>query len=163
MSVEDDERRIIAVGADHAGYRLKEAVKADLERRGYHVLDMGTFSEESCDYPDIAGEVARAVSRGEAERGVLVCGTGAGMAMVANKVPGVRAAACNEDYTASFSRSHNDANVLTMGARIISEDDALRILGKFLETPWEGLESGGDRHVRRLERLLEIERENTLG
>lgn len=143
----------MAVGSDHAGYRLKERLKAELLDMGYTVLDYGTGSEESCDYPDFAVPVAEAVASGEASRGVLVCGTGAGMAMVANKIPGVRAAACNEAYTAEYCRLHNDANVLTMGARVLEPDEAVKILRKFMETDFEG-----DRHSRRVGKITEVER-----
>ena len=152
MAQELDER-VVAVGSDHAGYRLKESLVDELARLGYEVRDMGTGSEESCDYPDFALSVAEAVAGGEAEKGVLVCGTGAGMAMAANKVPGIRAAACNEPYTAEFCRLHNDANILTMGARIIDEEAALRILKVFIETGFEG-----GRHAGRLEKIRGIER-----
>ncbi len=145
--------RPVAVGSDHAGYRLKERLKAELLDMGYTVLDYGTGSEESCDYPDFAVPVAEAVASGEASRGVLVCGTGAGMAMVANKIPGVRAAACNEAYTAEYCRLHNDANVLTMGARVLEPDEAVKILRKFMETDFEG-----DRHSRRVGKITEVER-----
>lgn len=152
MAQEKDER-VVAVGSDHAGYRLKERLVGELARMGFGVLDMGTGSEESCDYPDFALSVAEAVAGGEAEKGVLVCGTGAGMAMAANKVPGIRAAACNEPYTAEFCRLHNDANILTIGARIIDEEAALRILKVFIETGFEG-----GRHAGRLEKIRVIER-----
>lgn len=148
----------VAIGSDHAGYRLKESLKPTLQELGYQVHDVGTFSEESCDYPDYALEVAETVSAGDAFRGVLICGTGAGMAMVANKVPGVRAAACNELFSAEYVRRHNDANVLTMGARIIDEDSALEILREFMKTGFEGEGEGGVRHNRRLEKLSGVER-----
>ena len=149
---------VIAVGSDHAGYRLKGMLAGELSEMGYRVLDMGTGSEESCDYPDFAVKVAEAVREGEADRGVLVCGTGAGMAMVANKVPGVRAAACNERYSAEFTRLHNDVNVLTMGARMIEPEEALGILKVFLDTPFEGDREEGARHLGRLEKVSNVER-----
>ncbi len=152
MAQESDER-VVAVGSDHAGYRLKERLAGELARMGFEVRDMGTGSEESCDYPDFALAVAEAVAGGEAEKGVLVCGTGAGMAMAANKVPGIRAAACNEPCTAEFCRLHNDADILTMGARIVDEEGALRILKVFMETGFEG-----GRHAGRLEKIRGIER-----
>jgi len=148
---------VIAVGSDHAGYRLKGAVAGALSEMGCRVLDMGTDSEESCDYPDFAMKVAEAVRDGEADRGVLICGTGAGMAMVANKVPGVRAAVCNESYSAEFTRLHNDVNVLCLGARIIEPVEAPGILKLFLDTPFEGDREGGARHRRRLEKISEVE------
>ena len=149
---------IVAVGSDHAGYSLKCRLVKELKRLGYQVTDVGTGSEESCDYPDFALKVARMVSEGECARGVLVCGTGAGMAMVANKLPGVRAAACNETYTARYCRLHNDANILTMGARVIEPETALEIARVFMETGYQGDSEEGLRHRRRLEKLLEIER-----
>lgn len=147
---------VVAVGSDHAGFRFKEKYKEELRRRGYEVLDMGTDSEESCDYPDFAQAVAEAVSEGKASRGVLVCGTGAGMAMVANKVPGVRAAACNDSYTAEYCRLHNDANIMTVGARVIDEAEAIRILWLFMDTGFEG-----GRHSARVEKIGDIERKYT--
>jgi RpiB/LacA/LacB family sugar-phosphate isomerase len=119
---------------------------------------VGTGSQESCDYPDFALAVAETVSRGEASRGVLICGTGAGMAMVANKVPGIRAAACNEVYTAEYCRRHNDANVLTMGARVVDEETASRILKVFVENSFEGDLPEGARHTSRIEKIKQIER-----
>jgi ribose 5-phosphate isomerase B len=153
---DEKNERVIAIGSDHAGFRIKEIYKEELTRRGYDMLDMGTDSEESCDYPDFAQAVAEAVSVGDASKGVLVCGTGAGMAMAANKVPGVRAAVCNDPYTAQYCRLHNDANVLTLGARVVDEDEALRILGLFLDAGFEG-----GRHSARVEKIGEIERKYT--
>jgi ribose 5-phosphate isomerase B len=150
--------RIVAIGSDHAGFELKEHLKGQLAAMGYEVLDKGTGSKESCDYPDFALAVAEAVSRGEAYRGVLVCGTGAGMAMAANKVPGIRAAACNEVYTAEYCRLHNDANVLTMGARVVDQETADSMLKAFMESGFEGGLPDGDRHNTRVEKIKEIER-----
>ncbi len=143
----------VALGCDHAGYPLKGVVAACLERLGHEVLDEGTFSGESCDWPEFAEKVARRVLAGEAGRGIAICGTGAGMAMAANKLPGVRAAACNDLYTARYSRFHNDANVLTMGARVIGPGVAEEIVEIWMETPFEG-----GRHSRRLDMLAEMER-----
>jgi ribose 5-phosphate isomerase B len=157
MSPEQSER-LVAIGSDHAGYRLKEELKAELGAMGYEVRDVGTSSEDPCDYPDLALSVAEAVRRGEASKGVLVCGTGAGMAMAANKVPGVRAAACNDPYTAEYCRRHNDANVLTTGARITGPAAARRILRIFMETDYEGGRPEGARHDARLEKIRKIER-----
>ena len=150
--------RIVAIGSDHAGYHLKEILKEALVGIGYRVDDVGTDSEDSCDYPDFALKVAEAVGRGEAEKGVLVCATGIGMSMVANKVPGVRAAVCNDEYTARFSRLHNDANVLTMGARVVTEERARRILETFMATEFEGMGEAGARHLRRLGKIEDIQR-----
>lgn len=152
------ERFPVALGGDHAGYRLKERLKPELQRMGFPVLDFGTESEEPCDYPDFAVKVAEAVSGGKAGRGILVCGTGVGMAMVANKVPGIRAAVCNDEYCARQARLHNDANVLTIGARVVDEDRAGKILRVFMETGFEGESPAGARHLRRLEKMKEVER-----
>ncbi len=142
----------IAFACDHAGYALRSLVLGWLREEGHEVLDEGTYSEESCDYPDFAMKVARRVARGEAERGIVVCATGIGMAMAANKVRGVRAALCNDLYTARYSRLHNDANVLAMGARVVGPGLAEEILRVWMETPFEG-----GRHSRRLEKLAGIE------
>ena len=142
----------IALGADHAGFRLKEDLKSWLVGEGYAVLDMGTHGEESVDYPDYAVAVGHAVVTARAERGVLVCGAGTGMAMAANKVAGVRAAVCADAYTARLSREHNDANVLALGARIVATEAATSILRTWLGTAFEG-----GRHQRRLDKLTAVE------
>ena len=134
----------VALGADHAGWELKEDCKAWLIDHGHQVLDFGTHSPESVDYPDYAAQVAEAVAVGKVDRGVLVCGTGIGMAITANKVPGVRAAACSDTFTARMSREHNDANVLCLGARLTSREMARDILQIWVDTPF-----AGDRHARR--------------
>ena len=143
----------IAVGADHAGFALKEILRAWLERQGHEVLDVGTHATDSVDYPDYASAVTDALLAGAAERGILVCGTGIGMAMAANKAPGVRAAPCVDACTAQMAREHNDANVLTLGARIVGAEDAIEIVRVWLETAF-----AGDRHVRRLAKLAALER-----
>ena len=143
----------IAVGADHAGFALKEKVKQELLRLGHQVLDVGTDSAESVDYPDYAVQVAKRVASGEVPRGILVCGTGTGMAMAANKVPGIRAASVTDPIGARLSREHNDANVLTLGARLVEETRALEIVRAWLEA-----EFAGGRHQRRIEKITEIER-----
>ena len=143
----------IALGADHAGFELKEALKAWLIDHGYQVLDYGTHSTESVDYPDYAAQVAEAVANQKVERGLLFCGTGLGMAMAANKVPGVRAALCPDLYTARMSREHNDANVLTLGGRLMGPEMALDILKLWIET-----EFAGGRHRRRVDKIGDIER-----
>jgi ribose 5-phosphate isomerase B len=142
----------VAIGADHAGFALKEDLKAWLRERGHAILDCGTHSLEAVDYPDIAGLVAEAVTAGSAERGVLVCGTGIGMAMAANKIPGIRAAVCGDDYTARMSREHNDANVLALGARLLEPGSAVAVLGVWLDTVF-----AGGRHARRVEKLSALE------
>ena len=143
---------VIALGADHAGFPLKEVVKAWLERQGHAVIDVGTHTVDSVDYPDYASAVTDALRSGAAERGILVCGTGIGMAMAANKAPGVRAAACVDAYTAQMAREHNDANVLALGARIVGPEDAIEIVRVWLETAF-----AGDRHARRLAKLAALE------
>jgi ribose 5-phosphate isomerase B len=143
---------VIALGADHAGYSLKEDLKTWLVERGHRVLDFGTHSLESVDYPDFAGHVADAVTAGSAARGVLVCGTGIGMAMAANKVGGVRAAVCLDPHMARMSREHNDANVLALGARLTEGPRACEILEAWLDAPF-----AGGRHVRRVEKLMALE------
>jgi ribose 5-phosphate isomerase B len=148
----------IAIGSDHAGYTLKEDLKGHLTELGHEVDDVGTDSEEPADYPPICSAVARAVRDGRAERGIVLGGSGQGEQMTANKVRGVRAALCLDLYTAQMSRSHNDANVLSMGARILAPDLAKLILDTWLQT-----EFGGGRHQRRVDQIMEIEREETSG
>ena len=135
----------IIIGSDHAAYPLKERIKQELVRRGLRVEDVGTHDNASCDYPEFGRAVARRVASGEFERGILLCGTGIGMSMVANRFPGIRAALCAEPLSASLSRRHNDANVLVMGGRMIGEAMALEIVAVWLETAFEG-----DRHQRRI-------------
>jgi ribose 5-phosphate isomerase B len=137
----------VIIGSDHAGYDLKELCKAHLLQAGEHqVQDVGVFSRDSSDYPRIAIEVAGAVSRGEYDRGILICGTGIGMSITANRFKGVRAALCQDVYCAKMTRLHNDANVLAMGGRIIGPGVALEILDVFLKTEFEG-----GRHQKRLD------------
>jgi len=143
----------IALGADHAGFELKEALKGWLIDQGYQVLDYGTHSTDSVDYPDYAAQVALAVADQKVERGVLVCGTGIGMAITANKVPGVRAALCSDLYTARMSREHNDGNVLTLGGRLMGREMAVDILRMWLETDF-----AGGRHQRRVDKIADVER-----
>ncbi|MFZ1061547.1 MAG: ribose 5-phosphate isomerase B [Candidatus Rokuibacteriota bacterium] len=143
---------VIALGADHAGWELKEALKAWLIENGHQILDFGTHSPNSVDYPDYALEVAESVVSGKAERGLLVCGTGIGMAMTANKVPGIRAALCSDPFMARMSREHNDANVLALGGRLMDGELGLEILQMWLAT-----EFAGGRHERRLGKIAQIE------
>ncbi len=138
----------ISLGSDHAGFRYKEKVKELLGSLGHELTDFGTFSEEPVDYPVFIRPAAEAVARGECERGIVFGGSGNGEAMVANKVHGVRCALCWNDETARLSRQHNDANVLSIGERVIPEDLALRIVRIWLETPFEG-----GRHQRRVDEL----------
>lgn len=142
----------IALGADHAGYPLKEHLRRHLESQGHEVEDFGTTSEASTDYPDYAGKVGRAVAEDRADRGLLVCGTGIGMAIAANKIPGVRAANCFEPLTSHMARAHNDANVLALAGRIVADAYAEEILREFLETPFEG-----GRHQRRVDKIHTLE------
>lgn len=145
----------VALGCDHAGYALKEVVTSLLNQEGHELLDEGTWSDESCDYPDFAERVALRVASGEAERGIIICATGVGMAMTANKIPGIRAAVCNDLYTARYSRLHNDANVLALGARVIGPGVAKEIASIWMQAPFEG-----GRHSRRLDKLGEVERQH---
>jgi ribose 5-phosphate isomerase B len=144
----------VAIGADHAGYELKGHLASELARLGHEVLDLGTNSTESVDYPPICAEVGRTVVRGDADRGIVLGGSGQGEQIAANKVHGVRAALCNDLYTARLSREHNDANVLSMGGRIVAFGLATEILELWLATPFEG-----GRHDRRVAQIADIERE----
>jgi ribose 5-phosphate isomerase B len=140
----------IVVGSDHAGFTLKEKVKAHLAGRGFALFDVGTHAEESVDYPKVAHELAAAVADGRFARGVVICGTGLGVSMAANRHAGVRAAVAYDEETARLSRAHNDANVLALGGRSLDHELALRILDIWLDTPFEG-----GRHARRVA-LIEI-------
>lgn len=140
---------MIAIGCDHGGYELKNELIAHLEKRGFEIKDYGTYSEASCDYPEYAKQVAKAVASGEADKGILICGTGIGMSITANKVPGVRAALCGDCFSAEATRSHNDANVLCMGARVTGPGLALKIADIFLDTPF----SEDERHIRRISKI----------
>ena len=142
----------IAIGSDHAGFGLKEEVRGLLKEGNFEVTDCGTDNTASVDYPDFGEKVSRLVSAGEVDRGILICGTGIGMSMVANKFPNVRAALCNDLFCARMSRLHNDANILVLGGRIIGKDLAAEIVRTWLETPFEG-----DRHMRRLLKIKKIE------
>jgi ribose 5-phosphate isomerase B len=144
----------IAIGGDHAGYPLKQHLVQVLKEWGHDVDDLGTHSEDPVDYPPYCAAVARAVVRGEADRGIVLGGSGQGEQISANKVHGARAALCNELYTARMARAHNDANVLSIGARIVAAPLAEEILRLFLETPFEG-----GRHARRLQEITEIEQQ----
>ncbi len=140
---------MIAIGSDHGGFALKQALMAHLAARGLAYKDYGTFSEASCDYPVYARLVAHSVASGECERGILICGTGIGVSMTANKVPGIRAALCGDCFSAEATRLHNDANILCMGARVVGEGLALKIADTFLDTPF----SGEERHIRRIQQI----------
>jgi len=145
----------IGMACDHGGFNLKEDLKGFLTSTGADVIDLGSFNETSVDYPDFGAELARKVSTGTLEKGILICGTGIGMSVVANKFPGVRAALANELYSARCSREHNDANVLVLGGRVIGTSLARELVKVWLETPF----SGG-RHQRRLDKIRTIEKEN---
>ena len=142
----------IVIGSDHGGTHLKEVLKQHLAERGIEVTDAGTYTEESCDYPDIALKVCREITEGKSERGILVCGTGIGMSMAANKVKGIRAALCGDVFSAAMSREHNDANVICLGERVLGPGLAVRILDAWLDT-----EFAGGRHARRVDKIMAIE------
>ena len=145
----------IGLACDHGGFELKEELKAFLKSLGVEPIDMGSFNEDSVDYPDFGVLVAEKVSRGELEKGILVCGTGIGMSMVANKFPRIRAALANDLYSSRCSREHNDANILIIGGRIVGKELAKEIVKVWLETPF-----AGGRHKRRLEKIEALEKEN---
>ncbi len=145
--------RRLALGADHAGYAVKDRIKEILQKQGYEVIDFGVHASDSVDYPDYAKQVAQSVSQAESDRGVLVCGTGIGMAITANKFRGIRAATCNDTYTARMAAEHTNANVLCVGARVVDADHAVAIVKEWLKTPF-----GGGRHQRRLDKIAELER-----
>ncbi|OGP87671.1 MAG: ribose 5-phosphate isomerase B [Deltaproteobacteria bacterium RBG_16_48_10] len=144
----------IGLACDHGGFELKEELKAFLKLLGVEPIDMGTFNEDSVDYPDFGVLVAEKVSQGELERGILICGTGIGMSMVANKFPRIRAALVNDLYSSRCSREHNDANILIIGGRIVGKELAKEIVRVWLETPF-----AGGRHKRRLEKMEALEKE----
>ncbi len=143
----------IAIGCDHGAFRLKNEIIEFLNGENYEVKDFGTYSEESCDYPDIALPVAEAVANKEYDFGILVCGTGIGIGIAANKVPGIRAALCSDTFSAHATREHNNANILTMGQRVVGTGLALDIVKTFLNTEFEG-----ERHQKRIDKISEIEK-----
>jgi len=147
----------IVIGSDHRGVEIKRRLLDLVRAMGHEVLDIGTDGAESVDYPDFAYEVGKRVGRKEMDRGILICGTGTGMCMAANKVRGVRAAACQDVLTAEMSRRHNDANVLCLSADLVGEDQMMQMIRIWLETPFE---SGG-RHSRRVEKIAKIEAEQS--
>ena len=144
----------IAIGTDHRGFEIRAKVVELVRQLGHDVLDVGTFSPDAVDYPDIAADVAHKVSQHEVDRGILVCGTGLGMCIAANKVRGVRAAPCHDDITAEMSRRHNDSNVLCLSADLLGERLIDRMIEIWLTTPFEG-----GRHARRIDKISELERE----
>lgn len=143
---------MIAIGSDHGGFELKKEIMAHLDARGLEYKDFGTYSDASCDYPVYGKAVAKAVASGECERGIIICGTGIGISIAANKVHGIRAALCGDCFSAEAARQHNDANVLALGARVVGPGLALKIVDTFLDTPF----SNGERHLRRIS-MIEIE------
>jgi ribose 5-phosphate isomerase B len=145
----------IGIGADHAGYRAKEAAKGFIEELGHEVVDLGTDSEESVDYPDFAKAVGVAVHNGEVDRGIIFCGSGVGVSVAANKIPGVRAATCHDAYSAAQGVEHDDMNVLSLGARVIGSELIEAIVEAFLGAEFSGV----DRHVRRLNKVKQIEQD----
>lgn len=144
----------VAIGSDHGGFRLKEEIKTLLTELKVDNHDFGTYTLNSVDYPDISRQVAEAVAKGEYERGIIVCGTGIGVSMAANKVKGIRAALCNDVFSAQMSREHNDANILTMGERVIGSGLARMIVEVWLKT-----EFAGGRHACRVTKLMELEKD----
>ena len=145
---------MIGIGSDHGGFALKEAIKKHLEERGLEYKDYGTYSDASCDYPVYGRAVAKAVAAGECQLGILICGTGIGISITANKVPGVRAALCSDCFSAEATRQHNNANILALGARVLGEGLALKIVDTFLDTPF----SNDERHIRRISMIEEEEK-----
>lgn len=143
---------MLAIGSDHGGYELRQIIMKHLAERGIEYRDFGTFSAESCDYPDYGEAVGCAVASGECERGIVVCGTGIGISIAANKVRGIRCALCGDCYSAEMARAHNNANMLALGARVLGEGLALKIVDTFLDTGFEG-----GRHARRVAKIMAIE------
>ncbi len=139
----------IAIGCDHGGYLLKQDILIWLEENDYEFEDFGCYNTESVDYPVYAEKVARAVASGECEKGIIICGTGIGISITANKIPGIRAALCGDCFSAEMTRLHNDANILAMGARVVGPGLALKIVDTFLDTPF----SGDERHIRRINQI----------
>lgn len=144
--------KLVVIGGDHAGFLLKNALRENLITKGYTVIDVGTDSTASCDYPIYAARVADAILNGQAPLGILCCGTGIGMSIAANKIKGIRAACCSDVFSAKYTRIHNDANVLCMGARVIGEGLAMELVHAFLENDFEG-----GKHTRRVAMITELE------
>lgn len=143
----------LVIGSDHGGIHLKNHLLAYLEGKGYEIMDVGTFDEESCDYPDFAIKLCREIQSGTVSKGILICGTGIGISIAANKCRGIRAALCNDVYGAKMSREHNDANVLCMGERIVGAGAA-----ELICDTWLGTEFAGGRHARRVDKIMQIEK-----
>ena len=145
---------MIAIASDHGAFALKEAVKAHLTQRGLEYRDFGTYSEQSCDYPDFAAPAARAVASGECDRGIVLCTTGIGVSISANKIHGIRCALLSDLMSARLTRQHNDANMMALGAAVVGEKLALEIVDMWLDTPFEG-----GRHQRRVDKIMALEQE----
>ena len=143
---------MIAIGSDHGGFALKQEIMKHLEERKLEYIDFGTYSSDSCDYPQYGAAVGRAVASGSCERGILICGTGIGISISANKIHGVRAALCGDCFSAEMTRRHNDANIVALGARVVGPGLALKIVDTFLDTEFEG-----GRHARRIEQMMALE------
>ncbi len=146
----------IAIGCDHGGFNLKPTLKEYLEKKGIEYIDFGTDSDKSVDYNDYAIKVAKSVAKGECDLGILICGTGIGMSIVANKVKGIRCAHCHDVFSAKMTKLHNDANVLAFGERVIGAGLMLEIVEAFISTPF----SNEERHIRRVNKIKELEDEN---
>ena len=142
----------IALGSDHGGLSLKKEIILHLEKKGYEIKDFGTYTEDSCDYPDFALQVAESVAKKEFDFGILVCGTGIGISITANKVPGIRAALCSDTFSAHATREHNNANILALGERVVGKGLALDIVDTFLNAEFQG-----DRHQKRIDKITKIE------
>jgi len=140
---------MIAIASDHGGFELKAEIRKHLEERGFQIKDFGTYDEGSCDYPDYGRKAAQAVAEGSCEKAILICGTGIGMSIAANKIPGIRAALCGDCFSAQATREHNDANVLCLGARVTGPSLALMLVDIFLDTPF----SNDPRHMRRISKI----------
>ena len=140
------ERQMIALGCDHGGYELMQEVKAHLTKRGLEFKDFGCYSTEAIDYPEFGRAAAKAVASGECDRGILICGTGIGISIAANKVPGIRCALCSDCFSAEATRLHNDTNIVALGGRVVGPELAVKIVDTFLNTPF----SGDERHIRRI-------------
>lgn len=143
---------MIAIGSDHGGFALKQEIMKHLEERKLEYIDFGTYSSDSCDYPQYGAAVGRAVASGSCERGILICGTGIGISISANKIHGVRAALCGDCFSAEMTRRHNDANIVALGARVVGPGLALKIVDTFLDTEFEG-----GRHERRVQQMMALE------
>ena len=144
---------MVAIGSDHAGYPLKMEIIKHLEARNIEFRDYGCYSDESCDYAVFAEKTAKAVAGGECEKGLLFCGTGVGISIAANKVKGIRAACCSDEFSAEATRLHNDANILCLGARVINPEKAVKLVDLFLDTAF----SGDERHIRRIAQITALE------